>query len=168
MKKFIKNWLPSIAIAIVLSLFIRTYVAEAMHIPTGSMIPTLQINDRVVVEKFPWETEIKHGDMVVFHPPVKGEEDNRYVKRLIGLPGDKILIKDGELYRNDEKLDEPYLNERMTYNFGPIMVPEDSYFFLGDNRNMSLDGHLWDVPFVKKDKLIGKVMFNIPWHYISQ
>lgn len=100
MLKFMKQWLPSIMIAVVISLFIRTYVAEAMRVPTGSMIPTIQINDRLIVEKMLWMTTLEHGDIVVFTPPVAGDENKRYVKRLMGLPGDTLEIKDGELYRN--------------------------------------------------------------------
>ncbi len=160
MLKYAKQWVPSIVIAVVISLFVRTYVAEAMKVPTGSMIPTIQINDRLIVEKMLWMTTLEHGDIVVFNPPVAGDEGKRYVKRLIGLPGDTIEIKDGKLYRNDEVIDEPYLQEKMNYTFGPITVPADHYFFLGDNRNISYDAHLWDTPFVDKDKLIGKVVLE--------
>lgn len=161
MKKFLKQWVPSIVIGIILSLFIRTYVAEAMRVPTGSMIPTIEINDRLVVDKMLWKSSLDHGDIVVFYPPVPEDEHKRYVKRLIGLPGDTIEIKDGALYRNSEKIDEPYLQEAMTYTFGPVTVPADHYFFLGDNRNASYDAHLWSTPFVDKDKLIGKVLFDV-------
>lgn len=158
MLKWMKQWLPSIVIAVVISLFVRTYVAEAMRVPTGSMIPTIQINDRLIVEKMLWMTTLEHGDIVVFKPPVAGDESKRYVKRLIGLPGDTVEVKDGDLYRNGLKINEPYLQEKMDYTFGPVTVPEDHYFFLGDNRNISYDAHLWDTPFVSKDKLIGKVI----------
>lgn len=90
MKKFLKQWLPSIALGIVLSLFIRSYVAEAMRVPTDSMVPTIEVNDRLFVEKMLWMTKLGHGDIVVFHPPVPGEEQKRYVKRLIGLPGTQL------------------------------------------------------------------------------
>jgi signal peptidase I len=110
-------------------------------------------------------TTLDHGDIVVFTPPVAGDEHKRYVKRLIGLPGDTIEIKDGALYRNGTEINEPYLNERMDYTFGPVTVPADHYFFLGDNRNISNDAHLWATPFVAKDQLIGKVIadFSIPF-----
>ena len=166
MKKIIKSWLPSILIAVVCSLLIRTYVAEAMLVPSGSMLPTIQLQDRVVVEKLMGITHLEHGDIVVFYPPVEGEEHTRFVKRLIGLPGDTIQIKDGYLYRNDEKIIEPYLEQQMNYSFGPVTVPADHYFFLGDNRNNSFDSHAWDTPFVTKEKLIGKVLVNIPTHYL--
>jgi signal peptidase I len=160
MKKFLKQWVPSILIGVVLSLFIRTYVAEAMRVPTNSMDPTIEVNDRLVVEKMLWLTTLKHGDIVVFIPPVEGEQ-KKYVKRLMGLPGDTIEINDGALFRNGEKIDEPYLKETMNYTFGPVTVPADHYFFLGDNRNVSYDAHLWPTPFVAKDKLIGKMLVDL-------
>lgn len=76
MKKFLKQWVPSILIGVVLSLFIRTYVAEAMRVPTDSMDPTIEVNDRLVVEKMLWLTTLKHGDIVVFIPPVEGVQKN--------------------------------------------------------------------------------------------
>lgn len=161
MMKIMKQYLPSILIALVVSIFVRTYVAEAMKVPSGSMIPTIQINDHLIVEKLMWITNLNHGDIIVFHAP---EEDKKYVKRLIGLPGDEIEIKDGELYRNKVIVSEPYLNETMNYNYGPIEVPANKYFFLGDNRNVSFDSHAWAYPFIDKDKLIGKVMIEIPTH----
>ncbi|WP_310832740.1 signal peptidase I [Paenibacillus pedocola] len=161
MKKFLKQWVPSIAIGIILSLFIRSYVAEAMRVPTDSMVPTIKVDDRLLVEKMLWLTTLKHGDIVVFNPPVAGDEQKKYVKRLMGLPGDTIEIKDGALFRNGEKINEPYLKETMNYTFGPVTVPEDHYFFLGDNRNISYDAHLWANPFVAKDKLIGKVVADV-------
>ncbi|GGF71290.1 S26 family signal peptidase [Paenibacillus albidus] len=166
MYKILKQYVPSILIAVVISLFVRVYVAEAMKVPTGSMIPTIQVNDHLIVEKMLWLTTLEHGDIVVFTPPVAGEEENRYVKRLIGLPGDTVEIKESSLYRNGVKVEEPYLKETMNYAFGPVTVPADHYFFLGDNRNISYDAHLWDEPFVSKDELIGKVIAEIPTHVL--
>jgi signal peptidase I len=166
MKRIIRQWLPSLLLAIVVSLLIRTYVVEAMIVPSGSMIPTLKIHDRVVVEKVMPLTVLHHGDIIVFYPPVEDGEYTRFVKRLIGLPGDKIEIKDGILYRNSEKLDEPYVKEPMNYSYGPIEVPDNNYFFLGDNRNASFDSHLWETPFVEKNELLGKVIMTIPTHLL--
>lgn len=161
MVKIMKQYLPSILIALVVSIFVRTYVAEAMKVPTGSMIPTIQINDHLIVEKMMWMTSLNHGDIIVFQAP---EEDKKYVKRLIGLPGDEIEVKDGELYRNKTIVNESYIQEKMNYNFGPVVVPANKYLFLGDNRNVSFDSHAWEYPFIDYDKLIGKVMIEIPTH----
>ncbi|MFC0211100.1 signal peptidase I [Paenibacillus chartarius] len=159
-KKWIREWVPSLAIAAAISLFVNSYVAQAMQVPTGSMLPTIQIGDRLLVEKMVQWTDFEHGDIVVFWPPIEGNAE-RYVKRLIGLPGDTIEVKDGALYRNGDKVDEPYVTERMAYNFGPVTVPEDHYLFLGDNRNNSLDSHLWKTPFVHKKDIIGKAVFRM-------
>jgi signal peptidase I len=163
MWKIMRQWLPSLTIAIVVALILNTYVAQAMRVPTGSMIPTIEVNDHLIVEKMLWLTTLKRGDIVVFYPPFG---DLKYVKRLIGLPGDLIEINNGELYRNHELVDEPYINEKMDYSFGPVTVPEGNYFFLGDNRNVSYDAHLWEQPFVPKADLIGKVLIDIPTHHL--
>jgi signal peptidase I len=160
-KKFIKEWVPSLLIALVIALFFKTYVAEAVKVPTGSMIPTIQLNDRFIVEKMVGLTHFQFGDVVVFYPPIPDNGNERYVKRLIGLPGDTVEIKNGSLYRNGQKVDEPYIKEPMTYSFGPLQIPDNKYFFLGDNRNDSLDAHKWKTPFVDKKEIVGKVMFRI-------
>lgn len=156
---FIKEWFIPIGIALAISFTVRIYVAEAVEIPSGSMIPTLHINDRLFIEKLTDTQDLKVGDIVVFYPPVKGNEE-RFIKRLIGVGGDTIEIKDGELYRNEELVVEPYIKDRMDYEFGPITVPKGQYFFLGDNRNNSFDSHLWDTPFVDEKAIIGKAMFR--------
>ncbi|WP_191089560.1 MULTISPECIES: signal peptidase I [Paenibacillus] len=162
MYKWLKQWVPTVFIAVVLSLLIRNYVAEAMKVPTDSMVPTIQVGDRVLVEKMLWLTTLKFGDLVVFNPPVE-HGHTPYVKRLIGLPGDIVEVKDGSLYRNGAQVEEPYLAVTMNYSFGPVTVPENKYFFLGDNRNISYDSHLWPTtPFVDKDEIIGKVILDIP------
>ncbi|MFP4978537.1 signal peptidase I [Paenibacillus sp. CN-4] len=166
MKKWIRQWIPVLGIAFVLNLGIRAYVAEAMSVPTESMLPTIQVHDRVIVEKMLWLTKLKHGDIVVFRPTVSGEEGKRFVKRLIGLPGDTVEIKNGQLYRNDQPVEESYIPEPMTYNFGPVTVPERHYFFLGDNRNVSYDAHLWPDPFIPEERLVGKVLFELPTHLL--
>ncbi|WP_249861519.1 signal peptidase I [Paenibacillus konkukensis] len=156
------------AIAVIVSFTFNTYVAQGMKVPTGSMLPTIQLDDKILVEKMVKLTDFKFGDVVVFYPPLPDQADQRFVKRLIGLPGDTIEVKDGALYRNGEKVDEPYLKEKMNYTYGPITVPADQYFFLGDNRNDSLDSHLWPTPFVDKSKLIGKVLFRYyPFNHIG-
>jgi signal peptidase I len=156
---FCKEWLPSLLIAAVITLVCNTYVAQAMKVPSGSMLPTIQLNDRIVVEKMKAFTDFKFGDIVVFWPPIPGNTE-RFVKRLIGLPGDTIEIKDGALYRNGTKVDEPYVKEKMNYTFAKVTVPEGDYFFMGDNRNDSYDAHLWATPFVPEKDIIGKAVFR--------
>jgi signal peptidase I len=167
MKK-IMEWGLTLTLAIIISLTIRTFVVEAMVVPTGSMLPTIQINDRLVVEKLDWLDDYQFGDIVVFYPPLAEKEKVRYVKRLIGLPGDTIQIINGTLIRNGEKVSEPYISEAMRYEYGPITVPDNMYFFLGDNRNNSIDSHLWPTPFVSREKIIGKVVLTVPTHLIDK
>lgn len=164
-KKFVikqlKEWVPTLAFAFILALVVNTYVAQAMKVPTGSMLPTIQLQDELIVEKMKPLTDFGFGDIVVFWPPLEGNED-RYVKRLIGLPGDTIEVKGGALYRNGVKVDEPYIQAPMTYTYHQVTVPEGKYFFLGDNRNDSYDSHLWpSTPFVDEKDIIGKVVFRI-------
>lgn len=168
MMRIIKTWIPSLAIAIILSLVVRTYIVEAMVVPSVSMLPTIQVHDRIVVEKVMPLTSLHHGDIVVFYPPVPIDGVKRLVKRLVGLPGDTIEVKNGLLYRNNQQVIEPYVEAPMRYDYGPVVVPEGKYFFLGDNRNNSNDSHAWAVPYVDRDLIIGKVIFNIPTHYLYQ
>ncbi|TCZ74632.1 signal peptidase I [Paenibacillus albiflavus] len=152
--KWIKEYGLSIVIAIVLALFINTYVAQAVIVPTNSMDPTIKVDDRLVLQK--WSlNDLQHGDIVAFWPPIPDNHD-AYIKRLIGLPGDTIEVKDGALYRNGEKLDEPYVKVHINYTFPKVVVPSGKYFFLGDNRNVSNDSHKWPTPFVDESEIIGK------------
>jgi signal peptidase I len=164
----IKEWGPSLLIAIVVTFFFNAYVAQAMKVPTDSMVPTIQINDRFIVEKMKTFTDFEFGDIIVFWPPIAGNSD-RYVKRLIGLPGDTIEIKEGALYRNGEKVDEPYVKDKMTYTFAKVTVPAGHYFFLGDNRNISYDSHMWkQTPFVAEKDVIGKAVLRFfPFNHLG-
>lgn len=159
-KAFIKDWVPSLAVAVAISFLFNTYVAQAVRVPTGSMLPTIQLEDRLLVEKVKALTDFHFSDIVVFMPPIPDNKD-RYVKRLIGLPGDTIEIKNGTLYRNGERVEEKYIQEKMNYSFPLVKVPEGHYFFLGDNRNESYDSHLWEqTPFVAEQDIIGKAVFR--------
>lgn len=166
LKKWAKEWLPSLLIAFIATFTVNTYVAQAFKVPSGSMEPTIQISDRLIMEKMVSLTDFQFGDIVVFYPPLP--EHERYVKRLIGLPGDTIEVKDGALYRNGEKINEPYIKEPMRYQFGPVTVPENKYLFLGDNRNDSYDSHLWPTPFVDRSQIVGKALFRYyPFNHIG-
>jgi len=150
--------LKTVGLSAVLAFGIRSFVAEARYIPSGSMLPTLQINDRLIVDKLSYKFNTpKRGDIVVFNPTATLEKQNfhdAFIKRVIGLPGDKVEVKAGRVYVNDQPLREKYIEEEPQYNWGPKTVPPKSYLVLGDNRNNSYDSHYWG--FVPGEKIIGK------------
>jgi signal peptidase I len=150
----------TIGLSAVLALGIRTFVAEARYIPSGSMLPTLQINDRLIVDKVGYRfTTPQRGDIVVFSPTETLERQNfhdAFIKRVIGLPGETVEVKGGRVYINGNALRENYLNETPQYQWGPQTVPPNSYLVLGDNRNNSYDSHYWG--FVPQDKIIGRAV----------
>ena len=148
-KSEIFEYAKIILIALVISLLVRTYVAEARLIPSESMLPTLKIGDRLIVDKFFYEIrgtkDIQRGDIVVFAPPpaAASKSDIPFIKRVIGLPGETISIKKDVVYINGEPLEEPYLAAEPTGNFKPLVIPEGNVFLMGDNRNNSHDSRFW-------------------------
>ena len=147
--------------ALLIALITRGAVAEPRYIPSGSMLPTLKINDRLIIEKLSNYTGSVHrGDILVFYPPMEtrshpataltgamrwlgltGEE--AYIKRVIGLPGESVEVHDGKVLVNGKALVEPYIQEAPAYDMAAITVPPDSLFMMGDNRNNSADSHVW-------------------------
>lgn len=134
--------IQTVVIAFVLALIITTFIVQGFVIPTGSMETTIMPNDRVFVNKFIYRfTEPERGDIIVFKYPVDPTKD--YVKRLIGLPGETIEMRNGVVYINNKPLKEPYLTQPSTGNYGPITVEKGHYFMLGDNRDNSEDSRYW-------------------------
>jgi signal peptidase I len=159
-QKEILSWIFTIALAFLIAMFIRTYVFELVDVPTGSMLNTIQINDKFIVNKFIYRFEpVKRGDIVVFRFP--DDPKVNFVKRVIGIGGDVIEIKNGQLIRNGKVVKEPYIKEPMKGNFGPYVVPPGHYFMLGDNRNQSMDSRFWEHKYVSKDQILGKIVFRI-------
>jgi len=191
--RWLWEWAKSLVIAFTLFLVIRTFVVEAFRIPTGSMENTLLVGDFLLVNKAVYGAQVpgtalrlpaidtpRHGDVIVFLPP--HEPDKNYVKRLVGLPGDTLQMRDKVLYVNGDPVPEPYVRHgdpndvfapRMmwqleylappadprTYrptrdNWGPIVVPQTAYFVLGDNRDDSEDSRYWG--FVHDEQIKGK------------
>ncbi len=173
-KSAVRDWVESIVIAFVLAMIIRTFVVQAFKIPTGSMRMTLVEGDIFLVNKFiygakipiinfrlPAVTQPKRGDVVVFVYPQDPKKD--FIKRLIALPGDTVEIKSGTIYINDKPMLEPVFNQRYYYNRGDygqekqkIIVPEDSYYVLGDNSASSQDSRYWG--FVPANNMLGKAL----------
>ena len=153
------DWVIWIGGAIILAYIISNYIIINSNVPTGSMISTIMPDDRLIGFRLQYVfTEPKRGEIIVFKNP--DDESKNYVKRLIGLPGETVEIIDGVIYIDDVILQESYLGSIDDRSFGPYEVPEDSYFFLGDNRVSSLDARLWTNKFVKRDKILAKVLFR--------
>ncbi len=148
----------TVATAMVLAFGIRTFVAEARYIPSSSMEPTLQINDRLIIEKISYHFQRpERGDIVVFNPTEALQKNNfkdAFIKRVIGLPGDTVKVSKKQVYVNGQVISEDYIAQAPDYDFGPVTVPADQYLVLGDNRNNSYDSHFWG--FVPREKLIGR------------
>ena len=144
----------SLLIWVLLALLLRWIVVEPRWIPSGSMLPTLQLQDRILVEKLsPRFDRVRHqalplNSIVVFKVPeplvqAGYDPDAALIKRVVGRPGDQLEVRDGQLRRNGEAVDEPWLNEAIDYVMAPITVPDNELWVMGDNRNASLDSHLW-------------------------
>lgn len=170
----LREWVEAIIIAVILALFIRSFVVQAFKIPSGSMLETLQIGDHLLVSRFAYDIKVPftnmvlfstgtpdHGDIIVFEYPEDPSKD--FIKRVIGLPGDTIEIKDKIVYRNGEPLEEAYtqhsdpriLPSRRDF-LAQFTVPEGKYFVLGDNRDDSRDSRFWG--FVGREAIVGKAL----------
>jgi signal peptidase I len=190
-KSTAREYLESIIIAVILALFIRTFVVQAFKIPTGSMEENLLIGDHLLVNKFvfgpaPSRLErallpigtIKRGEVIVFKYPEEPERD--FIKRVIGLPGETLEVREKKVYINGKPLDEPYahflrppasspeLAEVTSFDvrerYGPVTVPADQYFMMGDNRDNSQDSRYWG--FLPRELVKGKALV-IYWSYES-
>ncbi len=167
-----KENIRTIIIAVILAILLRTFVIEPRYIPSASMEPTLQIEDRIIVEKITnfWRSP-ERGEILVFYPPASPLiEDNSkaYIKRVIGLPGDLISIHDGQVFVNGQALTEPYIAESINYYLpdkpleSAIRVPANSYWMMGDNRNNSNDSHVWG--FLPQQNIVGRAVLQFfPW-----
>ena len=156
-KSSLKEWIMDIAIVIIVALLVWRFIGYGVWITSGSMIPTLQVKDRLIVSRVYNADNLDYGDIVLF----KNDEykNNTLIKRLIGKPGDKIDIIDGIVFRNGEKLEEDYVKNNEKYS-GTFEVPENKYFFLGDNRAESDDARHWDNPYVDKEDIEAKAQIR--------
>jgi signal peptidase I len=181
---FIKETVETIVIVLVLVIFIRTFIGEPRWIPSSSMEPTLQIKDNLIVEKVSrYFSKPDRGDILVFFPPQETlnptiwgkftrmigffSKDEAYIKRVIGLPGEEIkVVPDVGVYVNGKLLKEAYVKDvargfcapEPEMHCGPIKVPQDSYYMMGDNRNDSTDSRFWG--FLPEKRIVGRACFR--------
>jgi len=184
-KSLLRDYFETIVTCVIFVLFARTFVFQQSKIPTGSMIPTLLIGDYIMVNKFIYAPptgssflgsfehavfpmrSIRRGDIVVFKFPEEPEKD--YIKRVIGLPGETLEVRDRQVYIDGRPLDEPYKVHRNPRglnidqdNYPATRIPDESYFCMGDNRDNSRDSRSWG--FVPRDYVKGRA-FMIWWSY---
>ena len=161
-KKEIWEWVKIIVSAAVIALVLNNFIIANSKVPSGSMENTIMTNDRVIGSRLSYLfADPERGDIVIFHYP--DNEKVYFVKRVIGLPGDTVDIYGGHVYLNgsQEPLMEEYIREPMVPDIPMhFEVPEDCYFMLGDNRNYSKDARFWTNTYVKKEKIIAKVLFR--------
>ncbi|MFQ5827695.1 MAG: signal peptidase I [Candidatus Methylomirabilia bacterium] len=201
-KSLVREYAEAIAMAVLLALVIRTFVVQAFTIPSGSMMETLQVGDYILVSKFIYGAEIpftdwhlpglrqpQRGDIIVFKYPV--DESRDFIKRIIGVPHDELVVKNGQVFINGQPILEPYAKarpggpaparyfldqntgepclaqaaraaEQYPRQFGPITIPAGSLFVMGDNRDNSQDSRYWGC--LKREKIRGKA-FIIYWSW---
>ena len=191
--KKVIEYIEAIIVAVVIALVVRTFVMQPFTIPSGSMLNTLLSGDCVLVNKFVYGVKVpftddylvdvgepERGDVVVFEFPLDPSQD--YIKRIVGVPGDVITVRDKQLYVNGQKPDERYAIHTRPVgvmaeedNFGPFTVPAGEYFMMGDNRDDSYDSRKWGT--VKRNALVGKAwrlywswenISNIRWGRIGE
>lgn len=156
-RSIIKEWIIDIGVVACIAFLVWNFVGYGVWITSGSMIPTLEVKDRLIVTRVHNLDSLKEGDIVLFK---NDEFENEIlIKRLIGLPGDKIEIKDGVVFRNGEQLKEDYVKNNEKYN-GTFEVPDNKYFFLGDNRAHSTDSRYWKNPYVDESYIQGKAQIK--------
>ncbi|WP_243357714.1 signal peptidase I [Fundidesulfovibrio terrae] len=183
-KSILRDYLSSLGWALALALVIRTFVVQTFEIPSSSMENTLEVGDYLVANKFlygirlPWSgsrvlpiREPKRGDVVIFKFPEDRSQD--FIKRLVGEPGDEIMVRDKRVYVNGKPFTDPHEVHKDASvipagasprdNFGPVRVPEDSYFMMGDNRDNSYDSRFWG--FVPKKDIVGMAVVKY-WSFV--
>ena len=163
-KSLVREYAEAIIIAVLLALLIRTFVVQAFTIPSGSMIPTLLVGDYILVNKFIYRfKDPVRGDVIVFKYP--WDEKRDFIKRVVGLGGEEIVIKGRAVFVNGKPVDDPhafFVDSVTTQEYGPVVVPPGSYFVMGDNRDNSQDSRYWG--FLKREKIRGKA-FMVYWSW---
>jgi len=152
-KSMIRELLETVISAGIIAFIIITFIGQVTVVRGASMEPTLHDRERLIANKISYRFESPgRNEIIIFKPPI-GIKRN-YIKRIIGIPGDKIEIVDGKIYVNDQALEEPYVKHRSYENIPPTIIPADSFFVLGDNRPNSSDSRYWG--FVPRKNVVGK------------
>lgn len=163
-KSVIKEYIDSFIVAGILSILIITYVARSFYIPSESMLPTLKVNDYILVNRFVYKMALpSRGEIIVFHPPhVKDPANTDFIKRVVALENDVVEVTDGVLYLNGIPQDEPFIKEPIDADFPAYRVPKGHVFVMGDNRNNSDDSRYWGP--LPLENIVGKA-FVIFWPF---
>lgn len=156
--KSVREWVLCIVIALGIALIINKFFIYKVYIPTESMVPTINVDDQLFVTRIYNHDKIERGDVLVFH---SDEFDDTYIKRVIGLPGDSIVIDKGKVTVNGEVLEEDYVEFQDKVTSGTYNVPEDKYFFLGDNRALSKDSRKWVNPYIDEEDIQAKAVLKV-------
>jgi signal peptidase I len=151
----IREYAEAFGIAIILALLIITFIAQSFLVHGVSMEPTLHNGERLMVDKVTYRFRPPHrGEIIVFRYPANPR--NKYIKRVMGLPGDQVEVRHHVVYINGQALDEPYINGPTYNDYGPVVVPKNTVFVLGDNRNLSADSRMPDVGPVPYKNIVGR------------
>lgn len=155
----LEDWIRTIVLAFMVAIFLTQVIFVNAQVPSESMEDTIQTGDRILGLRMAYTLHPpERGDIIIFQYP--DDETQLYIKRVIGLPGETITIKEGLVYINDSTrpLDSPYVKGPLRGDFGPYLVPENSYFVLGDNRIYSWDSRFWENTFVEQEKIVGQAI----------
>ena len=160
-KSEIISWIQILVAAAAIAFVLNTFIIANSRVPSASMENTIMTGDRVVGNRLSYLTkDPERYDVIIFKYP--DDESQLFIKRIIGLPGETVEIRDGHIYidGSSEPLEDVETKEYMVGNYGPYTVPEGCYFVMGDNRNDSKDSRYWINPYVSKDKILGKAVFR--------
>ena len=157
-QNIVHDWVPTLGLSVLIALVMRSFAFASYYVPSPSMVGTLYPGDKFIAEKF--STKVlnrapQRGEIVIFHHPEKQNET--WVKRVIGLPGDLVEVRAGDVWINEQRLEEDYVEAASLNDFGPVSVPPGNYFVMGDNRNNSLDSRYWG--YLPREDIEGSPVF---------